>query len=386
MKTRVALAVGAFAAAAALTSAAGAAEIPKPTLDLLKKGGYGEADLKGVEKELAVPAAWIDAAKKEGTLLFRFNVDEKVFGELAPAVQARYPFIKFEYTQGVGAGRAVKPLAAFQTGRLIADVVTAFGSSMEDYLKSDALEPLNDLPAYAAVPDDRKDAKGLWTGFMLSEWCLSYNPTRIKKENLPKTWKDLVAKGSPLAGGKLGMGNRAHLWIINLWGAYGEDYTKNTFIPAIFKDLKPQLRKEGIDGLIKLASIGEFDAAVPSAPYRVKLQADKGAPVAAYCPEPVPLYFTEIGLFKNSPRKHSAKLVLNWLLSKEGQLVHKVVVGATPIHKELNDPKYVAYGEEVIGKKGALRTISMLINDLPKVYEAWNPAWQQAGGPQAQGE
>jgi len=379
-------AIGGFVAAAAFVCQVAAAEVPKATLDLLNKGGYGEADLAGLDKELAVPAAWIEAAKKEGTLLFRFNVDEKVWTELASAILARYPFLKFEYTQGVGRGRAVQPLAAFQTGRLIADVVTAFGSSMEDYLKADALEPIADLPTYGAVPDDRKDAKGLWTGFMLSEWCLSYNPTRIKKENLPKTWKDLVAKDSPLAGGKLGMGNRAHLWIINLWGAYGADYVKSEFIPAIFRDLKPQLRKEGIDGLIKLASIGEFDAAVPSAPYRVKLQADRGAPVAVHCPEPVPLYFTEIGLFKNSPRKHGAKLVLNWLLSKEGQLVHKVVVGATPIHKELNDPKYVAYGEEVIGKKVALRTIAMLIDDLPKVYEAWNPAWQQSGGPQSQGE
>jgi iron(III) transport system substrate-binding protein len=377
--------IASFAALALVAGWAGstaADTIPSSALKALKKAGLAAADLKGGEKDMAVPQAWIDGSKKEGKLLFRFNVSPKHYEEMFAPFRERYPWVKIEYTRGVGAGRAVKPLAAFKAGRLIADIVGAFGSSMEDYMKANALLKIDDLPSWNNVPANRKDASGRWSGYQLANWCMSYNKDKVKKSDLPATWKDLISPNSPLKGGKVGIGNRAHLWLINLWGAegYGPDYVTRTFIPGIFSNLKPQLRTEGIDALIKLASVGEFNVSIPSAAYRVLIQVKRGANVGFHCPEPVPQYFTEVGIFGNSPNVNSARLLVNWVLSREGQLMQYAVTFSAPIHKDLSGAKYFPYGDEIKGKKVALRTIPLLVNELPKVYTAWRPAWQAAGG------
>lgn len=375
--TLAAVAVG----SAIFAGAATAESVPKSTEQILTKAGINLDALKGIEQDLAVPAAMIEAAKKEGTLKFRLTYSPKHFDKMFASFKERYPFAKVEYTRGVGAGRAVKPLAAYKTGRYIADIVGAFGSSMQAYRDADAMEDISDLPAFKNIDPKMRSATGKWAAYQTANWCMAYNTKRIKKSELPKTWKDLVKADSGLTGGRVGVGNRAHLWLINLWGAYGaEDVTKN-FLPAFFGTLKPQLRKEGINGLMKLASIGEFDVSMPSALYRIKIQVDKGATLAAHCPEPVPRYFTNIAIFRNSPRVNTAKLMVNWLLSREGQLLQSAVVGAAPVHTALMDPKYFPYGEELKGKKVALRDIRLLVEEMPKVYEVWNPAWRGAGGP-----
>lgn len=377
------LLLAATAMAAGWGLAAGAADLPKATLAMLKEAKLDASALAGLDKELAVPQAWVEGSRKEGTLRFRFNMSPANYEKVIKPFQERYPWVKIEYTRGVGAGRAVKPLAAFKTGRYIADIVGAFGSSMQDYLAANALEKINDLPAWDTVADDRKDKNGLWTTYQVANWCMSYNKNRVKKADLPKTWKELISANSPLKGGRVGLGNRAHLWLINLWGneEYGPGYMANEYIPKLFSTLKPQLRKEGINGLMKLASIGEFDVAIPSAGYRVLIQVKKGVPIGFHCPEPVPQRFIDVGIFRDSPRENSARLLLNWILSKEGQIAQFAYTFSAPIHKELQDAKYFPYGEEVLNRKVAPLTVRLLVNELPKVYEVWRPLWAKAGGP-----
>jgi ABC-type Fe3+ transport system substrate-binding protein len=252
---------------------------------------------------------------------------------------------------------------------------------MKGYMDANAMAKISDLPSFDNIPTNMRSKNGDWAAYQTANWCMAYNTTKIKKSELPKTWKDLVKSNSGLTGGRVGVGNRVHLWLINLWGAYGPDEIKNNFLPAFFGTLKPQLRKEGINGLMKLASIGEFDVSMPSALYRIKIQVKKGAKLAAHCPEPVPRYFTNIAVFRNSPRVNSAKILVNWLLSSEGQILQSVIVGAAPVHKKLLDAKYYPYGEELQGKKVALRDYRLLVEELPKAKKVWSKAWRESGGP-----
>ena len=373
------LATAATAIATVLSMPANAAS--EKLMSTLKTAGIDASALAGAEKDFAGLDAIVAAAKKEDTLRWRFTYSPKHARQMLALFNERYPFAKVEYTRGVGAGRAVKPLAAFKTGRYVADIVGAFGSSMSQYTEAKAMETISDLPGFNNISTNMRSPAGNWAAYQTANWCMAYNTQKVKKSDLPKTWKDLVSAESPLKNGRVGVGNRAHLWLINLWGAYGGSEISNNFLPAFFDTLKPQLRKEGINGLMKLASIGEFDVSMPSALYRIKIQVKQGAKLAAHCPEPVPRYFTNIAIFNNSPRKNTAKLLVNWLLSKEGQLAQLAIVGAAPVHKDLADAKYFPYGEEIKGKKVALRDMNLLVNELPNVYKVWRPAWQNAGGP-----
>ena len=132
----------------------------------------------------------------------------------------------------------MKPLAAFKTGRYIADIVGAFGSSMKDYQGANAMENISALPSFDNIPKNMRSKNGVWAAYQTANWCMAYNTKRIKKSELPRTWKDLVKAGSGLEGGRVGVGNRVHLWLINLWGAYGADNIKNEFLPAFFGTLR----------------------------------------------------------------------------------------------------------------------------------------------------
>jgi ABC-type Fe3+ transport system substrate-binding protein len=329
-----------------------------------------------------VPQAWIDGAKKEGTLLARLNLSDKNFQTLYKVFADRYPFIKIEYTRGVGVDRAVKPLLAFKSGRYITDVVSGFTAKYHDYTSANALESLENLPTWKNVPEELRDPKGGFTSYEVVNWCTSYNVNKVKKEDLPKTWEELLTDPK-WRGGRVGVGNRPQLWLAMLWTQKGAGWTTD-YMNKLFTEVKPQLRKEAINGLMKLASIGEFDLAIPSAGYRVKIQVKRGAPIAFHCPEPVPTSSSPVGIFKGAPHINGARVFVNWLLSKEGQLALFRATGAQPSHIGLQTLDGASpYPDAVKGKKHAYRTLKTLIEDMGPMYKAWNKAWAESGGPQA---
>ncbi len=357
-----------------------AADMPPSMNGVLKKLHLTTAVLKNSDKELAVPAAWVAAAKKEGTLRVRLNLAEKNFNKLVKPFHERYPYIKTEFTRAVGADRAVKPLLAFKAGRYIADITMGISGKFTDYLAANAMEDLRDMPTWDKIPKELRHPDGHFAAYGIVNWCMSYNTKKVQKSELPKTWSEMI-HDAKWRGGRVGSANRPQLWLIMIWGDKGEQYAKN-LMSDFFSVLKPQLRKEAINGMMKLASIGEVDIAMPSAGYRVKLQVDRGAPIGFHCPEPVPTAPADVVVFKGSPRVNSAKIFVNWLTSIEGQLALHAADGTRPSHVDLASMSSVMpYPDAVLGKKLAYRTLDLTLHQMKPMFAAWNKSWQAAGGP-----
>jgi ABC-type Fe3+ transport system substrate-binding protein len=335
-------------------------------------------------EELALPDDWLNAAANEGPVLFGTGDSPEQVAIWLPLFNARYPDIEVEASEASGNARGVTPLMAYQSDSLIQHVIWSFESSLPDFIAADALAEIEDLPMWALIPNDKKDAEGRYTGVAEATWCLGYNTEMVDAAELPATWWDLVAEGSPLADGRVGAANRAHLWTLNLWGHpdYGPERMTSEFLPAFIDVLQPQLRSEGISGLANLLGVGEFDVALPiSNDLAAQMIAD-GKPLGFHCPEPVPQYFNLVGLFRDAPTDKSSRILINWLLSQEGQMARVLSSRTSPIHPALQLPEVVPMGDAFEGKDVALRTIPLLTEELPKVYEVWTPLWQNAGGPQ----
>ncbi len=368
------LVAGSFIAGPAMAAS------PPSMEGVLKKLKMSRDILKNAEKELAVPAAWVAAAKKEGTLRVRLNLSERNFKKLVKPFHERYPYIKTEFTRAVGADRAVKPLLAFRAGRYIADMTMGISGKFTDYLAAGAMEDLRGMPSWNTIPKELRHPDGYYGAYGIVNWCTSYNTKNVKKSELPKTWSELV-RDPKWRGGRVGSANRPQLWLIMIWGAKGEKYAKD-LMDDFFSVLRPQLRKEAINGMMKLASIGEVDLAMPSAGYRVKLQVERGAPIAFHCPEPVPTSAADVVVFKGGPRVNSAKIFVNWLISIEGQLALHAADGTRPSHVDLASVSSVLpYPDAVLGKKLAFRTLDLTLNQMKPMFKAWNKSWQAAGGP-----
>jgi iron(III) transport system substrate-binding protein len=272
--------------------------------------------------------------------------------------------------------RNIKPLIAFREGRVTTDIIEGLGVNLSDYLKVGALAKIGDLPNVQNIPKEIQDPEGFWVAPRLRYWCMTYNTGKVTAAELPKTWDDLLT-AKHLFNGRIGLVNRPNNFMIMLWGAKGPEWSKN-FMEKLFTEVKPQFRKEGTDNVIGLVAAGEMDVALPTHDQRSFQYQEKGAPVSWHCPEPVPLSFSAMVVFNKNPHPNAAKLYVNWFLSKEAQIAQFLSDSSPPIHKDLQDPRFLVYPKEIIGKQVAPRSPKLLEEDMPKVAEIWDALWQKS--------
>lgn len=364
----------ALAAGLGLSFGALAADIPKSTQKALDELKLGADALKGLDEELAVPQAWIDAAKAEKETIVSGTWEPKEFRDMTAAFRERYPFVNLKYERTGTAGRGMTVLVALGEGRVIVDVVTSLADAIFEYMEAKALAPLTDMPTYKTIEPKYRAADGTWVSHKLSFRCMAYNTEHVKKSELPATWEDLV--NSPrFAGGKLALTNNPSTWLLGLWGdkgeKWGEEYTK-----ALFEKLQPQRRKEGLTALTGLTVAGEFDLSLPSPEWVAERYAKKGAPLGYHCPTPVPITVSGIAIIDKSPRKNAARLFVNWLQSKEGQIVQYTSTLAVPAHKDLQDPRFVPFADTIVGKPANVRDDALLLSETnKKMGDLWDSYW-----------
>jgi iron(III) transport system substrate-binding protein len=351
-----------------------AAELPKATQKLLKDLNEPPGMLDRLDKELAVPDAWIEGARKEGTFKLAGTWSNKALRDLIRPFEERYPFIKVDYRESATReSRVISTLVAFQAGRYISDVLEGISGGFNQFKQADALADLRDIPGWNNVPDGLRYPDGSWIGFRMRYWCVTYNTNLVKKADLPATWEGFL-DNPRWTGGAIGLANRPNLWLLNLWGAKGGDWAKD-YATRLFQQDHPQLRKEGLDALVSLTVSGELQVAFPTGADRVVQYVDKKAPVGWHCPEPVPAATTGIVVLKGNPHINASKLFVNWLMSKEGQIAMYAVDRIPPAHKDLQNPDFVPFADQVVGKNIAFQDLQLIDDVLPELMNYWNPLW-----------
>jgi len=325
-------------------------DLPKATQALLDKLHQSPAILDGLDRELAVPADWIDKARQNPVVKATGSDEVPRYAQMIKPFLERYPFLKLQYSTGSANERVVKPLVAYLTGRPVADVVFSMDGSGLEYGKGDISADLTDLPGYRNALYAAGGARSrLKVAFRARAYCLSYNTQLVRREEMPKTWADLP-DAEILAHGNLGAVMLPSLWMMPLWGQYGEAWAVK-YLDDFFRKLKPSVRQEGINATIALVGAGELNASIPAYPERTKEIQDKGAPVAWYCPDLVPLSFSSVAIFRNSPGTWGGRIFVNWLISREGQLSQRAVFGTPPVHRDLQSTDFHTFPDEIRGKE-----------------------------------
>jgi iron(III) transport system substrate-binding protein len=355
------------------------APLPKSTEEMLKKLKLDAKILSDIDKELEVPKAWLDGAQREGKLRIFSTLDPPQAEILFRPFKERYPFIKnLEYSRASHEDRAIRTLIAFKNKKVVTDILTGLGGSFFMYKEVNALEDMRNLPNWKNNPKDTSDPDGLWVGMHMRYWCMAYNTKALKKEDMPKKWDDLLTSPK-FRGGNLALGNRPQLWALGLWKANGEKWITG-FLTKLFREVNPQLRREGMNAMLELLAAGEFHATIPSAEYRTYQKVLDGAPVLYHCPEPVPIAVSEMGILKGAPNANAARVFVNWFLSKEGQIAQYVSDYAPPVHKDLQRREFVPFADEILPKKGVFRDPQIELDIQPKLLTLWDDLWLRGGG------
>lgn len=370
-----------MAAAAALILSAGqaavAAELPQSTQKALAELKLKPAVLDGLDQELAVPKAWLDAAAKEKEVLISGTWNAREFTAMTAPFKERYPFVNLRYDRSGTSGRGTRVLVAISEGRFIADVLTSIADAMPEFMEAKALADMRELPAFKSIPDDYVASDGLWASFKLSFRCMAYNTDKVKQKDLPEKWDDLLT--NPIwRDGRLGLSDHPNAWMLSLWSANGEKWGQE-FMRRLFNEVQPQKRKEGMTQMTALTVAGEFHANIPSPEWVAQRYVTKGAPVSYHCPVPVPISTSQIVMLDKSPRKNAARLFINWVLSREGQILQYAKTFAVPVNKGLQSPDFLPFADTIIGKPSVVRDESVLESDLQqRMQEAWTGYWTGA--------
>jgi iron(III) transport system substrate-binding protein len=257
-------------------------------------------------------AKLIEAAKKEGSMVWYTAMAIDTAKPLADGFQKKYPFIKTNFIR-VGTAQMInRVITETLAGKWDFDAVTVLG--MDALAKRNIFVPYMS-PERAAFDDDFKDPKGLWTGVYHNNIVLAYNTKQVTDKEAPKDYGDLL---DPKWKGKIAMDERDYTWygtLVHTWGKEkAERYMKQLALQA------PEFRR-GHALIAQLVVAGEFPLGWVYS-FRIETMKQEGAPIEWIDTfNPIVVELGGVGLSAKAKNPNAAKLFIDYVLSKEGQMI-----------------------------------------------------------------
>src|SRR6266850_5050493 len=140
---------------------------------------------------LAAESAVVEGAKKEGALVFYTTMDIQNSKPLLDAFSKKYPFIKGDLVRLGGTAMVSRVVTEAQAGANRFDVAVGISPSYTPMRERNLIAPYLS-PEFSSLYDDLYDPKGHWATVYLNTLVLGYNTKIISRNDLPKTYDDLL--------------------------------------------------------------------------------------------------------------------------------------------------------------------------------------------------
>jgi iron(III) transport system substrate-binding protein len=281
-----------------------------------------------------VTDALIEAAKKEGKVVYYTSIDLPVAEKIAKAFEAKYPGITVR-TERSGAERIFQRIGQESTSNIHAcDVVNSSDASHLIVWKRDGwLAPYVPEDVAKHYPAEHKDADGMFASFRVTLSIIAINTDLVKAEEAPKSFADLL---DPRWVGKIVKAHPGYSGTIltatyqmarDLGWEYFEKLAKQKIMQV----------QSAADPPKKLA-LGERAVMADGAEYVVLQQQETGKPTApVYATEGTPLIVGPNGMFKNAPNPNAARLFQSFCFSPEAQQLIVDVGGMRSVHPQAKE-------------------------------------------------
>jgi iron(III) transport system substrate-binding protein len=255
--------------------------------------------------------AILDAAKREGEIVFYASMNLAEANIMIAEFEKRYPSIKVKLNRAGSEKLLTRVLAEARAKRVAADVIQTVEFSMH-ILKRSGVLARHISPSDSLYPKNFKD-EGFWTTVYYNPYVTAYNTRLVASRMAPKTYDDLL---DPKWKGKMMMEGTKADWFAGMLQIMGQERGLQ-YMRQLAKQ-EPMLR-EGHELLAQLVAAGEgfFDINIPASSVdRVK---EKGAPIDWVALGEAPAIMVGIGLASQAAHVNAAKLFIDFALSREGQ-------------------------------------------------------------------
>jgi iron(III) transport system substrate-binding protein len=285
----------------------------------------------------------VDGAKKEGELSIYTSVPIDDMAVLTTAFEKKYG-VKVRVWRAGSEKVLQRTVTEARANRFDVDIIETNGPEMESLHREKILQEvaspyLGDLIAPAIMPHKE------WVGTRMNIFTFAYNTNLVKKEDLPKTYQDLL---HPRWKGKLGVEAEDLDWFAGVIGELGE--AKGL---KLFRDIVAtnglSVRK-GHTLLTNLVASGEVPMSLTVYNYKAEQLKNKGAPIEWFAIAPAIARPNGVGVTKRAPHPNAAVLFYDFMITDAQALLFKrdYVPASKKIDTNLNkmpikfvDPKIV---------------------------------------------
>ena len=311
----------------------------------------------------------IEAAKKEGKVVFYTSIEVQVGEKIAKAFEAKYPGIDVQVERS-GSERIFQRLGQEHTSNIHnADVgSTSDAAHFIIWKREGWLMPYVPEDVVKHFPKEQQEPDGAYAPWRVSLSVMGYNTKLVKPEEAPKGFRDLL---DPKWAGK----------IVKAHPSYSGTALTATF--QIARDL-------GWDYLEKLAkqrvmqvqssteppkklSLGERAVMADGNEYVLLVMKKQGNPVEPIYPvEGSPLVISPSAILKEAPHPNAAKLFQNYLYSLEGQQALIDLGMMRSFHDEAKEPPGIPTFKDI---KVMKEDAAAVVEQVEKIKERYRKAF-----------
>ena len=272
--------------------------------------------LSGPEREKAL----IEGARAEGkVVMYSAMIENQALRPLKEAFKLKYPFIDVEFWRADTRDLINKTLAEVRARNVNVDVVEGGGVS-QALLRANVLAPFA-LPEAQRLAPSMRDPRGYWVATRVSYFGMAYNTKMIPADEVPKTYADLL---DPKWKGRMAWTAEAETGSATMFISFVRAWLGEEKAETYFRDLG----KQDIANItasprevVNKVMAGEYAIGLNIFLHHPIISAQQGAAVASQPMEPVLGNASVMVLAKDAPHPHSALLLMDFLISKEGQEV-----------------------------------------------------------------
>ncbi|HZP69882.1 MAG TPA: extracellular solute-binding protein [Pseudolabrys sp.] len=274
----------------------------------------------------------IEAAKKEGKVVWYTSVDLPLAEKIAKAFEAKFPGVSVR-VERTGAERVFQRIGQEYASNIHA-VDCANSSDAAHFIvwkEKGMLEPFVPEDVARFYPAEHKDPDGNFASFRVWVCIIAYNTDQVKKEEAPRSFADLL---DPKWKGK----------IIKAHPGYSGTIMTATYQVSrdlgwsYFEKLAQQnvLQVQSAADPPKKLALGERAIQADGVEYLIFQEKEKGQPVEpVYATEGTPIIIGPNGLFKAAPNPNAARLFQSFCFSPECQKLAVEIGGLRSVHPQV---------------------------------------------------
>lgn len=278
-------------------------------------------------------ARLIAGAKKEGSLQFYTTIPAEYLRPITDEFEKKYG-VKVDIWRARSEAVLQRVLSEAKGGRWTVDVVESISPPMEALYREKLTQEVRS-PEHKNLIDGVLPAHREWAPTLIFIFVQAYHTAKVKKEDLPKTYEDLL---DPKWKGKLSIEASDHEWFTSVARDMDEKRGTGSGV-KFFRELVANglSTRVGHPLLTTLVASGEVPLALTVYQYSPEQLKKKGAPIDWFAIEPAVAISDGMAVMKKAPHPHAALLFYDYLLSEEGnrQIAR---LGYAPTNRNLESP------------------------------------------------